>query len=105
MVLAIVLTSGSARLKPLLVGRPDLPTGRGAAVRAALLGGLLDIGGFVAFAVALEGAPTWIVGLASSFGPVVSVFVAVALWRERLRPNQWIGLAGLAAGLVAVALP
>jgi drug/metabolite transporter (DMT)-like permease len=105
LVLAIVLTSGSARLKPLLVGRPDLPTGRGAAVRAALLGGLLDIGGFVAFAVALEGAPTWIVGLASSFGPVVSVFVAVALWRERLRPNQWIGLAGLAAGLVAVALP
>jgi drug/metabolite transporter (DMT)-like permease len=105
LVLAIVLASGSARLKPLLVGRPDLPTGRGAAVRAALLGGLLDIGGFVAFAVALEGAPTWIVGLASSFGPVVSVFVAVALWRERLRPNQWIGLAGLAAGLVAVALP
>ena len=52
-----------------------------------------------------QGAPTWIVGLASSFGPVVSVFVAVAIWRERLRPNQWLGLVGLGAGLVAVALP
>ena len=104
-VLAIVLVSRSPRVAPLLAGRPDLPTSRAAAVRAAVLGGLLDIAGFVAFAVGLEAAPTWIVGLASSFGPVVSVFVAVAIWRERLRPNQWLGLVGLGAGLVAVALP
>jgi drug/metabolite transporter (DMT)-like permease len=31
--------------------------------------------------------------------------VAVALWGERLRWTQWVGLAGIAAGLVAVALP
>jgi drug/metabolite transporter (DMT)-like permease len=104
-VLAVVLASRSRRVEPLLAGRPDLPTSRAAAARAAVAGGLLDIGGFVAFAVGLEAAPTWIVGLASSFGPVVSVFVAVALWRERLRPNQWLGLAGLGAGLIAVALP
>lgn len=104
-VLTIVLVSRSPRVAPLLAGRPDLPTSRAAAVRAAVLGGLLDIAGFVAFAVGLEAAPTWIVGLASSFGPVVSVFVAVAIWRERLRPNQWLGLVGLGAGLVAVALP
>ena len=104
-VLTIVLVSRSPRVAPLLAGRPDLPTSRPAAVRAAVLGGLLDIAGFVAFAVGLEAAPTWIVGLASSFGPVVSVFVAVAIWRERLRPNQWLGLVGLGAGLVAVALP
>jgi drug/metabolite transporter (DMT)-like permease len=72
---------------------------------AALAGGMLDIAGFVAFAVGLEQAPTWIVGLASSFGPVVTVIVAVALWGERLRPMQWVGLAGIAIGLVAVALP
>jgi drug/metabolite transporter (DMT)-like permease len=58
-----------------------------------------------AFAIGLEIAPTWIVGLASSFGPAVAVIVAVALWGERLRPSQWVGLAGIAAGLVAVALP
>ena len=104
-VLALVLASRSSRAGPLLAGRPDQPTTRRAAVGAAVAGGFLDIAGFVAFAVGLEIAPTWIVGLASSFGPVVSVFVAVALWRERLQPSQWLGLAGLGAGLIAVALP
>jgi drug/metabolite transporter (DMT)-like permease len=83
------------------------PTGSWSAraVTAAAAAGLLDIVGFVAFAIGLEIAPTWIVGLASSFGPAVAVIVAVALWGERLRPSQWLGLAGIAAGLVAVALP
>jgi drug/metabolite transporter (DMT)-like permease len=75
------------------------------AVAVAMAGGLLDIAGFIVFAIGLEQAPTWIVGLASSFGPVVTVLVAVVLWGERLRANQWLGLAGIAAGLVAVALP
>ena len=75
------------------------------AVAAAALAGVLDIVGVVAFAIGLEVAPTWIVGLASSFGPVVAVIVAVALWGERLRPSQWVGLVGIGAGLVAVALP
>ena len=75
------------------------------AILAAAAAGLLDIAGFVAFAIGLERAPTWIVGLASSFGPVVAVIVAVVLWGERLRPTQWLGLAGIGAGLVAVALP
>jgi drug/metabolite transporter (DMT)-like permease len=75
------------------------------AVGAAALAGVLDIIGVVAFAIGLEVAPTWIVGLASSFGPVVAVIVAVALWGERLRPSQWVGLVGIGAGLVAVALP
>jgi drug/metabolite transporter (DMT)-like permease len=83
------------------------PTGSwsGRAIAAAGAAGLLDIVGFVAFAIGLEIAPTWIVGLASSFGPAVAVIVAVALWGERLRPSQWLGLGGIAAGLVAVALP
>jgi len=75
------------------------------AIAAAASAGLLDVVGFVAFTIGLEIAPTWIVGLASSFGPAVAVIVAVALWGERLRPNQWAGLAGIAAGLVAVGLP
>ena len=86
------------------------PAGKGPVVPARALvaggaAGLLDIVGFVAFAIGLEIAPTWIVGLASSFGPAVAVIVAVALWGERLRPTQWLGLAGIALGLVAVALP
>lgn len=76
-----------------------------AAVVAAGAAGVLDIVGFVAFAIGLAVAPTWIVGLASSFGPAVAVIVAVLLWGERLRPTQWIGLGGIALGLVVVALP
>jgi drug/metabolite transporter (DMT)-like permease len=75
------------------------------AVLAAVVGGLLDIIGFVAFAIGLEQAPAWILGLASSFGPVVSVIVAVLLWGERLQPSQWLGLVGIGLGLAAVALP
>lgn len=77
----------------------------GRAVLAAGVAGIVDIIGFVAFAIGLEVAPTWIVGLASSFGPAIAVIVAVVLWGERLRPTQWVGLVGIALGLVAVALP
>jgi uncharacterized membrane protein len=105
LIFAAVLASRSPRVQPLLIGTTHRRTRPALAVGIAVAGGLLDIAGFIAFAVALEVAPTWIVGLASSFGPVVTVGVAVALWGERLRPSQWLGLAGLAAGLVAVALP
>ena len=91
---------------PLLDGATDRPLGRlRIAILAAIAGGSLDIAGFVSFAVGLEIAPAWIVGLASSFGPVVSVIVAIMIWRERLQPSQWLGLAGIALGLAAVALP
>ena len=40
--------------------------------------------GLISFAVGLESAPTWMVGLAASFGPAVTIVVAVALLGERL---------------------
>jgi drug/metabolite transporter (DMT)-like permease len=104
-VLAIVIVTRPRWAEPLIRTDPRPGARLSSAFGAALAGGMLDIAGFVAFAVGLEQAPTWIVGLASSFGPVVTVVVAVALWGERLRPMQWVGLAGIAVGLVAVALP
>jgi len=101
-VLAVV-TIGRPRGSEVLLATSGAPSVR--AFVAASAAGLLDIVGFVAFAIGLEVAPTWMVGLASSFGPVVAVIVAVALWGERLRPTQWVGLAGIGLGLVAVALP
>lgn len=75
-------------------------------VAAALIGaGVLDVLGLISFAVGLESAPTWMVGLAASFGPAVTIVVAVALLGERLRPLQWVGLAGICAGMVAIGLP
>jgi drug/metabolite transporter (DMT)-like permease len=105
-VLVVVFAFRPRAAAPLLVGSTDRPPGLlRIAVLAAIVGGALDIAGFVAFAIGLEQAPAWIVGLASSFGPVVSVVVAVVLWGERLQPSQWVGLAGIGLGLAAVALP
>jgi drug/metabolite transporter (DMT)-like permease len=105
-VLAFVVIVRPRAATPLLIGDAAHPhsTVR-IAVAAAVAGGALDIAGFVAFAVGLEIAPAWIVGLASSFGPVVSVIVAIVLWHEKLQPSQWLGLVGIALGLAAVALP
>ncbi len=56
-------------------------------VAAVVLAGILDIIGLMLFAYGLEHAETWLVGLASSFGPAVTIIVAVALLGERLRPD------------------
>lgn len=105
-VLVIVTVFRPSLAAPLVARATDRPPGRlRSAVLAAISGGALDVTGFVAFAIGLEQAPAWILGLASSSGPVVSVVVAVALWHEKLQPSQWLGLAGIAAGLTAVALP
>ncbi len=106
LVFVVILATRPRAAGPLLATSPDGSTTRWrTAVLIAIAGGVLDIVGFVAFAIGLEQAPAWIVGLASSFGPVVTVLVAVLAWGERLRPNQWLGLVGIAVGLVAVALP
>jgi len=66
--------------------------------------GLLDTAGFVAFAVGLQVSETWLVGITSSFGPVVAVAVGVLMFGERPRPLQWLGLALVAASVFLIAL-
>jgi drug/metabolite transporter (DMT)-like permease len=72
---------------------------------AILIAGTLDVLGLISFSIGLETAPTWLVGLASSFGPAVTILVAVAFLGERLKPIQWFGLSGVAVGMIAIALP
>ena len=74
-------------------------------VGALVLAGVLDVVGLIAFATGLETAPTWMVGLAASFGPAVTIMVAVAFLGERLRPVQWFGLLGILTGMVCIAIP
>ena len=74
-------------------------------VGALVLAGVLDVVGLVAFATGLETAPTWMVGLAASFGPAVTIMVAVAFLGERLRPVQWFGLLGILTGMICIAVP
>ncbi|MBI3748917.1 MAG: DMT family transporter [Chloroflexi bacterium] len=84
---------------------PAGPGNRGRIAVMLLVAGSLDVTGLVAFSIGLSSAPTWMVGLASSFGPAVTILVAVALLGERLRPIQWFGLVGVAIGMVAIGLP
>lgn len=74
-------------------------------VGAIILAGALDVVGLIAFATGLETAPTWMVGLAASLGPAVTIMVAVVFLGERLRPIQWFGLAGILTGMVCIAIP
>src|SRR3954451_1333710 len=78
---------------------------QGRIVGAIVLAGVLDVFGLIAFATGLETAPTWMVGLAASLGPAVTIMVAVAFLGERLRPIQWFGLAGILTGMVCIAIP
>jgi chloramphenicol-sensitive protein RarD len=81
------------------------PARRSRVIGTIVVAGVLDVVGLIFFVIGLETAPTWMVGLASSFGPAVTILVAVALLGERLKPVQWLGLAGVAVGMVAIALP
>jgi drug/metabolite transporter (DMT)-like permease len=82
------------------------PASAGKAVLGAVvLSGVLDVVGLMSFSYGLEHAETWLVGLASSFGPAVTIVAAVALLGERLRPIQWTGMAAILVGMIAIALP
>src|SRR6187200_963966 len=93
---------------PMIDGADGDPgTGRADArvIWFVVLAGALDVVGLASFAYGLEHAETWLVGLASSFGPAVTIVVAVAVLGERLRPVQWVGLGGILVGMVAIGVP
>lgn len=106
LVLVVAMTVLRRLAAPLLEGE-TADGGRidGPIVAGVVLAGVLDVVGLISFAYGLEVAETWLVGLASSFGPAVTIVVAVAFLGERLRPIQWLGLAGVLAGVVAIGLP
>ena len=106
LVLVVAMTVLRGPAGPLLRGE-DADGGRidKRVVAAVGLAGVLDVIGLMSFAYGLEVAETWLVGLASSFGPAVTIVVAVAFLGERLKPIQWLGLAGVLVGMIAIGLP
>ena len=104
LVLAMTVLRGPAA--PLLQGE-DAGGGRvdNRVIAAIVVAGVLDVVGLMSFAYGLEVAETWLVGLASSFGPAVTIVVAVVFLGERLKPIQWVGLAGVLIGMIAIGLP
>jgi drug/metabolite transporter (DMT)-like permease len=106
LVLVVAMTALRGSAAPLLQGEAADGGRLDKRVVAAVgLAGLLDVLGLMAFAYGLEVAETWLVGLASSFGPAVTIVVAVAFLGERLKPIQWLGLAGVLVGMIAIGLP
>jgi drug/metabolite transporter, DME family len=105
----LAIRRGTIEEGPAATDAPRPPGGRrfsdSRVLAAIVIAGTLDVIGLVSFTVGLESAPTWLVGLASSFGPAVTILVAVAFLGERLRSIQWVGLLGVAIGMVAIALP
>ena len=64
--------------------------------------GLIDTVGFVAFAHAVQGGHVAIVGVLSSLFSAVTVVLAHFFLHERLAVSQWLGLAGIFAGVALV---
>ncbi|MEW6226152.1 MAG: DMT family transporter [Chloroflexota bacterium] len=101
LLLVVARRTEAPRLRPLL--RPFRGWDR-TAIALVVAGGVFDIAAFAAYAVGLEVAAVWLVGLASSFGPVLAI--AYAVWRlgERPRLSQWLGVALIGVGVVVLAL-
>ena len=59
-----------------------------------LIAGVLDVVGLIVFAIGLEQAETWLVGLVSSFGPAFTILIAVLFLGERLQRVQWPACSG-----------
>lgn len=105
-ILAVAMTAFRRQAAPLLEGADGSPGQLDKhVVGLVVAAGALDVLGLVVFAYGLENAETWLVGLASSFGPAVTIVVAVALLGERLKMVQWFGLTGVLLGMIAIGLP
>lgn len=98
--LALATITGWRFTRPLLSSARLVPR----LVALLVLVGMGDIAGFLAFGYGLDVGPVWLVGLLSSFGPVLAIIYGVVALRERLHRTQWVGMGLIAASLVVLAL-
>jgi drug/metabolite transporter (DMT)-like permease len=75
----------------------------GAALRWAMLAGVLDFTANVAYVLAARDGELSVVGPIASLYPATTVLLALAIDRERIRPLQLTGLGLAAAALILVA--
>ena len=99
--LIITQRTNAPRFRPLLLPAAALTRRMFVIV---MIAGVLDIGGFLVYGMGIGIGPVWLVGLASSFGPVLVIAYGVGKLGERLAPTQWAGLAMLAVGVSVLAV-
>ncbi len=113
-VFIVLLTAGAAVLRRHRSRRVDstpavvVPSHRGgwqATVALLMLMGVIDATGFIGFAFGMAVAPAWLLGLVSQSGRLAAAFVATAVFRENLRPIQWLGIGLVGSGLVLAVWP
>ena len=93
----------AAAISTRFVGSPTLGWTR-PVVLVVIVAGACEIAAFAAYAIGLGVAPVWLIGLSSSFGPVLAVGYAVWRLGERPHRTQWAGLGLIAIGIGVLAL-
>ena len=83
-------------------GPPETPEAVRPAIGLAILVGVLELLGTIAYARGAEVGLVSIVTAASATYPLIPVFGGVALLHERPAPNQYLGVALVVAGLVVL---
>jgi len=99
-----LLFAGTVRLIafPSAKRRQPLRLNRHAAALILAMGSL-DVLGFAVWAIGLAATTAWLAGIAGSIGPIVTMTFGLVIFRERLRPNQWLGTAAVFTGIALVA--
>jgi drug/metabolite transporter (DMT)-like permease len=83
---------------------PVLPRDRTAALLCLAMG-WLDVLGFSVWSVGLAATAAWLVGMVGSFAPIVSMTFGLVVLGERLRPNQWLGIAIVFSSIILIGAP
>ena len=81
---------------------PRQSPSRGNLVARAAFVGVFDSVGLSSLAVSLALAPAWLFGISGSLSPLPGIVFGMAVLHERLRPNQWIGIALIVVALFLV---
>jgi len=74
------------------------------ALKFAIPAGFFDILAFSLFSIGVKLAPVTIVAPISGGSPIVSIFLGYIFLRERLAPNQWVGVIAIITGLALLGI-